>query len=86
MDEAKFRQKIELMTDPYYDREFFTNLVYCMDRKKSLRDIFEGVLQEFSVTPEFNDVLDKTLLNLFYSHNKALHHDSQFLSVANKPW
>ena len=43
MEAKKFRENIQLMLDPYFDREFFTNLIYLIDRNKTARDVFEAV-------------------------------------------
>jgi hypothetical protein len=71
MEDAKFREKISLISDPYFDREFFTNLIYCMDRDKTPRDVFEAVMQEVSISPEFTPDFDRSILNLFYSYQAS---------------
>lgn len=71
MEASKFQEKIGLMCDPYFDREFFTNLIYCIDRKKTVRDIFEASLQELSGTPRFTEEIDKSLLHLMYAYQAS---------------
>jgi len=71
MEESKFREKMGLLCDPYFDREFFTNLIYCIDREKSVRQIFEAVVYEINCSPQFTEELDKGLLHLFYAYQAS---------------
>lgn len=68
-----FDQKIKLICDPYFDREFFTNLIFCIDRKKTIREVFESALAEYNLSPQFTDDFDRAILHLFYSHQAAQH-------------
>jgi hypothetical protein len=65
--DQRFAELITLMADPYYDREFFTNLIYCVDRGRGTRDLFEGFLKELSHQAEWSDDLDRALLQLLYA-------------------
>lgn len=67
MTEEKFHEKISMIVDPYFDREFFTNLIYCMDRDKSIRQIFEACFEQLSESPEISIDLDKSLLQMLYA-------------------
>jgi hypothetical protein len=66
-----FSEKIRLLTDPYFDREFFTNLIFCLDRKKTLREIFENTLRDFNSSPSFSEDFDKSLFQLFVSYQAS---------------
>ncbi len=67
MEPSKWNEMIGMLSDPYYDREFFTNLFYCVDRKKSVRDLFEGFVGQMNSDTKTSDELDKSLLQLFYA-------------------
>ncbi|MBN8554927.1 MAG: hypothetical protein J0L93_05730 [Deltaproteobacteria bacterium] len=71
MEEYKFKEKINLISDPYFDREFFTNLIYCIDRKKTIREVFEAVMNEIQLTPSYSEDFDRALLQLFYSYQAS---------------
>src|SRR6056297_2059279 len=66
-----FKQRVRLITDPYFEREFFTNLIHCIDRKKSLRDLFEMTLEVCQENGEDSEASDRALLHLFYSYQAA---------------
>lgn len=85
MEQTVFRQKISMILDPYYDREFFTNLIYCMDRDKSIRDVFEAALLELNVSPQWSDDLDRSLLYCYYAYqaSSAMREHYQWLPLAN---
>jgi len=79
-----FKQRIRLICDPYFDREFFTNLIYLIDRKKSLSEIFEAAVQEIDETGEFTEETDRALCHLFYAYKAAnfLRESYQWLPLA----
>lgn len=64
MEAEKFTEKMAMVADPYFDREFFTNLIYCMDRQKSARDILTGFLEQALHTENPTDEFDRSLLQL----------------------
>lgn len=70
-DPEWFQRKIALICDPYFEREFFTNLIFCMDRDKNLRDIMEEALACFERGGEQNDDLDRAILHLFYAYQAS---------------
>lgn len=79
----KFLEKVSLICDPYCDREFFTNLIYCLDRQKSIRDVFEAALD--AVLPDVaSDSLDSAFLHFFYSYQAAnsMRENYQWLPMA----
>jgi len=72
VDDLKFREKIRLLSDPYFDREFFTNLIYCVDRHKTVRDIFDVACGELASVPyDSKEDVDRALLHLFYSYQAS---------------
>lgn len=71
MNTEMFQEKISLIADPYYDREFFTNLIYMADRGKLPRDVFEAYVDQYSLSPEFNDEMDRSLLQIFYAYQAS---------------
>jgi len=79
-----FENKIKLICDPYFDREFFTNLIFCIDRKKTLREIFEASLREVDQTGEYTEDVDRCLLHFFYAYQAAhyLRENYQHLALA----
>ncbi|MGA0163381.1 MAG: hypothetical protein ACO3LE_03905 [Bdellovibrionota bacterium] len=79
-----FSEKIKLITDPYFDREFFTNLIFCLDRKKTLREIFEESLVDFNSSPNFSEEFDKSLFQLLvgYQSSQFLRESYQILPLA----
>jgi hypothetical protein len=83
IDAHKFNEKIGLLCDPYFDREFFTNLIYCADRQKSIREIFEATLEEVGHDTSKND-FDSSILHFFFSYQTAnrLRESYQWLSMA----
>lgn len=83
IDAQKFREKIGLICDPYFDREFFTNLIYCADRGKSIRDVFEAALDEVSRDPSKGD-LDASILHFFYTYqtSSVMRENYQWLPLA----
>lgn len=83
-DPTWFEDRIRLILDPYFDREFFTNLIHCIDRKKSLRDVFEASVAEIDLNGEFNEDADRALSHLFYSYQAAhaLREGYQWLAMA----
>src|SRR4051812_4451816 len=85
MEEKMFRQKVQLMLDPYFDREFFTNLFYCIDRKKRLREIFEAAVREMNLTETWTKDLDGGLLHLFFSYqvSSLVRENYQWLPISN---
>ncbi len=54
-----------------------------MDRKKNVRDIFEAVIREVSLTPQFNGDLDRSLYQFFvaYQLSRNLHENYQWLPM-----
>jgi hypothetical protein len=66
-----FEIKMRLVLDPYFEREFFTNIIHCIDRHKSLRDLFEQAVVEVDETGEYNDDVDRSLLHLFYAYQTS---------------
>ncbi|MDB5038973.1 MAG: hypothetical protein JWQ35_2501 [Bacteriovoracaceae bacterium] len=85
MEEQKFREKIQLILDPYFDREFFTNLIYVLDRKKTLREVFEACVRELDGTKNWSADLDKSLLHLFFGYqvSSLVKENYQLLPLAN---
>ncbi len=85
METQVFTQKIQLILDAYYDREFFTNLIYLIDRKKTVREIVEASVGELNRTKNWNQDLDKSLLHLFFAHQSAsvIRENYQWLPIAN---
>lgn len=83
-DPEWFQRAVDLICDPYFEREFFTNLVACMDRKKSTREILEAALKSFSSGGESSDDLDRALLHLFYATqaSSSLRESYQWLPMA----
>src|SRR5689334_15034760 len=84
MEEFRFREKINLACDPYFDREFFTNLIYCIDRKKTPREIFEATMNEMQFTKKSTPDLDRGILHLLYSYQATsfLRENYQWLPLA----
>lgn len=66
-----FPIRMRLIVDPYFEREFFTNFIHCIDRKKTVRDLFEAALVELDQTGEYSDEVDRSLLQLFYAYQTA---------------
>jgi len=79
-----FDEKIGLISDPYFEREFFTNLIFCLDRKKTCREVFEAVVMELSRRGESTDESDRALLHLFYAYQASnfLRESYQWLPLA----
>lgn len=79
-----FKQRIRLISDPYFDREFFTNLIYLIDRKKTPREVFEAVVSEIDTTGGFSPDTDRALCHLFYAYQAAnfLRESYQWLPLA----
>lgn len=84
INEEKFKEKIAMLSDPYYDREFFTHLIYCIDRGQTVRTIFEAMTAQISASPTFSEDLDKSLLQLFYAFqcSSLLRENYQWLPMA----
>lgn len=66
-----FHQRVRLINDPYFEREFFTNLIHCMDRKKSLRELLEESLKVYKQTGQDSNEGDQALLHLFYAYQAS---------------
>lgn len=66
-----FELRMRLVCDPYFDREFFTNIIHCIDRKKTLRDVFEASLKEIDCSKAHDDLTDRALLHLLYAYQAA---------------
>lgn len=81
--EAWFLEKTRLAIDPYFEREFFTNLIHCMDRKKSIREITALAIQELDHFGEYNDEVDASLLHLMtcYQASSDLRESYQWLPI-----
>lgn len=62
-----FTEKIQLALDPYFDREFFTNLIHVLDRGMSLGEVFEATLEDLSLAPARSLETDRSILQLFYA-------------------
>lgn len=83
IDDKKFKEKVGLICDPYFDREFFTNLIYCADRGKTIRDVFEAALSEIFSDPSKSD-LDASMLHFFYAYQTAnsMRENYQWMAMA----
>lgn len=71
MNTHLFKQKVNLICDPYFDREFFTNLIYCIDRGTTRRQLFEAVMQNLIGDASFATINDRSLLHFFYSYSAS---------------
>lgn len=85
MESRIFDEKIQLIMDPYFDREFFTNLIYLIDRKKGAREIFEASIKESISSMTWDESMDKALYHLFNSYQacSALREGYQWLPLSN---
>lgn len=83
LDDAWFVQRMQLATDPYYEREFFTNLIYCVDRKKSIRDVVSVAVRELDYFGEDTDQSDRALWHLCcaYQASSELRESYQWLPI-----
>jgi len=71
MNTEMFQEKISLIADPYYDREFFTTLIYLADRGKLPRDVFESYVDQYSLSSGFTEEMDRSLLQIFYAYQAS---------------
>lgn len=85
MQDGMFREKVQLLLDPYFDREFFTNLIYCIDRKKTVRELCEAIVQELNKTVTWPTDLDKSLVHLFFAYQASgqIRENYQWLPISN---
>ncbi len=85
METQALQQKITMILDPYYDREFFTNLIYLWDRGVEPRMVMNAALREVNASPAWSDDLDRALAHLFYSYQaaSAMRDNYHWLPIAN---
>ncbi|TVQ80814.1 MAG: hypothetical protein EA369_01480 [Bradymonadales bacterium] len=79
-----FEIRTQLIVDPYFEREFFTNLIYIMDRKKTIRELFECSLKLLDRAGQYNDQVDRSLLHLMhcFQATNSLREGYQWLPMA----
>jgi hypothetical protein len=84
IQEPWFADRMHLALDPYFEREFFTNLIYCIDRKKSLRDVLLATLSDFERYGRYDEKLDQCVLHLMtcYQATSELRESYQWLPMA----
>ncbi len=85
MDQSSFQSKMDQVMDPYYDREFFTNLIFCIDRRCSLREVFESALRSLNQSSHWNSELNRGFYNILVSFLAAgqMRENYQWLSLTN---